>query len=186
MEATDFETVVQDLLSGQYKNPVRVISFNTAEGWSQDVSADILLAGLRRPLRRPLSRRPAAATNSNDRAMLSGSWPRLARPPASACTSEHALLLLSIAGISARRRLEEVGRPLNSDQNSSAFFGFIGCLPQRCCTLRSTRADIRLSSSSPRAGHMFLVAPDDQALRELDREAPAPARMLLRATNLSD
>ena len=41
MEATDLETVVQDLLSGQYKNPVRVISFNTAEGWSQDVSADI-------------------------------------------------------------------------------------------------------------------------------------------------
>ena len=41
MEATDLETVVQYLLSGQYKNPVRVISFNTAEGWSQDVSADI-------------------------------------------------------------------------------------------------------------------------------------------------
>jgi hypothetical protein len=41
MEATDLETVVQDPLSGQYKNPVRVISFNTAEGWSQDVSADI-------------------------------------------------------------------------------------------------------------------------------------------------
>jgi hypothetical protein len=41
MEATDLETVVQDLLSGQYKNPVRVVSFNTAEGWSQDVSADI-------------------------------------------------------------------------------------------------------------------------------------------------
>jgi hypothetical protein len=41
MERTDLETVIQDLLEGQYKNPIRVISFNTAEGWSQDVSADV-------------------------------------------------------------------------------------------------------------------------------------------------
>src|ERR1700709_1716197 len=40
-EVTDLETVVQDLLSGQYSNPVRVVAFNTVEGWSQDVSADI-------------------------------------------------------------------------------------------------------------------------------------------------
>jgi len=38
---TDYETVIRDLLSGQYTNPVRVVSFNTAEGWSRDVSADI-------------------------------------------------------------------------------------------------------------------------------------------------
>jgi hypothetical protein len=30
-----------DLLSGQYRNPVRVVAFNTAEQWAQDVSADI-------------------------------------------------------------------------------------------------------------------------------------------------
>jgi hypothetical protein len=36
---TDFETVVSDLLTGQYRNPVRVIAFNVAEGWSRDVSA---------------------------------------------------------------------------------------------------------------------------------------------------
>jgi hypothetical protein len=41
VEKTDLETVVQDLLTGQYTNPIRVISFNIAEGWSQDVSADI-------------------------------------------------------------------------------------------------------------------------------------------------
>ena len=41
LERTDLETVIQDLLEGQYKNPIRVISFNTAEGWSQDVSADV-------------------------------------------------------------------------------------------------------------------------------------------------
>jgi hypothetical protein len=35
------ETVSQDLLSGQYDNPVRVVAFNTAERWSEDVSKDI-------------------------------------------------------------------------------------------------------------------------------------------------
>jgi hypothetical protein len=41
VEVTDLETVIQDLLEGQYSNPVRVVSFNTAEKWSQDVSADV-------------------------------------------------------------------------------------------------------------------------------------------------
>ena len=40
-EVTDLETVITDLLTGQYKSPVRVIVFNTTEGWSQDVSADV-------------------------------------------------------------------------------------------------------------------------------------------------
>jgi hypothetical protein len=43
----DLETVIQDLLDGQYSNPVRVVSFNTAEGWSRDISADVA-AKLRR------------------------------------------------------------------------------------------------------------------------------------------
>jgi hypothetical protein len=41
VETTDLETVTTDLLSGQFKSPVRVVGFNTAEGWSQDVSADV-------------------------------------------------------------------------------------------------------------------------------------------------
>jgi hypothetical protein len=41
VEATDLETVIQDLLSGQYCNPIRVVAFNTMEGWSQDASADV-------------------------------------------------------------------------------------------------------------------------------------------------
>jgi hypothetical protein len=41
VEATDLETVIHDLLDGQYSNPVRVVSFNTAEGWSRDISADV-------------------------------------------------------------------------------------------------------------------------------------------------
>ena len=42
-ETIDLETVISDLLAGQYKDPVRIIGFNTAEGWSQDVSADVAL-----------------------------------------------------------------------------------------------------------------------------------------------
>ena len=41
-EATDLETVIQDLLSGQYNNPIRVIAFNTSERWSEDVSEDVV------------------------------------------------------------------------------------------------------------------------------------------------
>src|SRR6478609_373021 len=37
-EATDLETVLEDLLSGQYNNPIRVVAFNTEERWSEDVS----------------------------------------------------------------------------------------------------------------------------------------------------
>jgi hypothetical protein len=40
-EATDLETVITDLLGGQYKDPVRIVGFNTAERWSEDVSAEI-------------------------------------------------------------------------------------------------------------------------------------------------
>jgi hypothetical protein len=40
-ETTDLETMILDLLEGQYKNPVRVVAFNTAEKWSQDVSANV-------------------------------------------------------------------------------------------------------------------------------------------------
>jgi hypothetical protein len=41
VESTRLETVLADLLDGQYSNPVRVIAFNTAEGWSRDVSEDV-------------------------------------------------------------------------------------------------------------------------------------------------
>jgi len=40
-EATDLETVIQDLLSGQYSAPIRVVAFNTEERWSEDVSEDV-------------------------------------------------------------------------------------------------------------------------------------------------
>jgi hypothetical protein len=40
-EATDLETVLRDLLNGQYSNPIHVVAFNTAERWSEDVSEDV-------------------------------------------------------------------------------------------------------------------------------------------------
>ena len=46
-ETTDLETVIQDLLCGQYNNPFRVVAFNTSACWSEDVSADVA-AELRR------------------------------------------------------------------------------------------------------------------------------------------
>lgn len=47
-DRTEREAVIRDLLDGQYSNPVRVISFNTAEGWSRDASGEIAEALRRR------------------------------------------------------------------------------------------------------------------------------------------
>ena len=40
---SDASTVVEDLLNGQYEQPLRVVAFNPAEGWSRDVTEDIAL-----------------------------------------------------------------------------------------------------------------------------------------------
>jgi hypothetical protein len=37
----DRTTLLRDLLEGQYENPVRIVAFNTAQGWSRDVTVDI-------------------------------------------------------------------------------------------------------------------------------------------------
>lgn len=34
-------TLVRDLLDGQYEDPVRIVAFNTTEGWSRDVTEEI-------------------------------------------------------------------------------------------------------------------------------------------------
>lgn len=41
LNATDVETVIKDLMSGQYRRPVKVVAFNAAEKWSEDISADV-------------------------------------------------------------------------------------------------------------------------------------------------
>ena len=38
---TDRSTLIRHLLEGQYMSPVRIVAFNTAEGWSRDVTEDI-------------------------------------------------------------------------------------------------------------------------------------------------
>jgi hypothetical protein len=38
---TDLETVIFDFLDGHYPDPLRVVAFNTAEGWSRDASRDV-------------------------------------------------------------------------------------------------------------------------------------------------
>ncbi len=40
-EDTDRETLIRDLMEGQYSHPARIVAFNTAEGWSRDVTVDI-------------------------------------------------------------------------------------------------------------------------------------------------
>jgi hypothetical protein len=42
----DRETIVRNFISGQYRNAVRIVAFNTAEGWSRNVSEDIANAVL--------------------------------------------------------------------------------------------------------------------------------------------
>ena len=37
----DRATLIRDLVEGQYSHPVRIVAFNTAEGWSRDVTIDI-------------------------------------------------------------------------------------------------------------------------------------------------
>ena len=41
IERTEIESIVADLLSGQFNDPIRVVAFNTLEHWSEDMSAEI-------------------------------------------------------------------------------------------------------------------------------------------------
>jgi hypothetical protein len=44
------ESIIRNFLSGHYSNAVQVVAFNTAEGWSWDVSEDIAREVLRRAI----------------------------------------------------------------------------------------------------------------------------------------
>ena len=46
--AADERKVISNISKGEYSNPVRVVAFNTAEGWSRDVTEDIAHALLER------------------------------------------------------------------------------------------------------------------------------------------
>ena len=47
-ENVDNDTLIRLLLEGQYYNPARVVAFNTDEGWSRDVSDDVVIRTGRR------------------------------------------------------------------------------------------------------------------------------------------
>jgi hypothetical protein len=40
-ESADRKTLIRDLVEGQYHYPIRIVAFNTTEGWSRDVTMDI-------------------------------------------------------------------------------------------------------------------------------------------------
>ena len=42
----DEKTIIENILSGQYSSPLRVVAFNIAEGWARDVTEDIARAVL--------------------------------------------------------------------------------------------------------------------------------------------
>lgn len=41
IERTDLETIVNDFMTGQFNDPVRVVAFNTLEHWADDVSETV-------------------------------------------------------------------------------------------------------------------------------------------------
>ena len=45
-DEADEKTTIENILSGQYSHPIRVVAFNTAEGWARDVTEDIAQAVL--------------------------------------------------------------------------------------------------------------------------------------------
>jgi hypothetical protein len=68
---TDVSTIVEDLLTGQYEQPLRVVAFNPAEGWSRDATEEIaeelerrIAAGARFPRRCRSSSRAISAERS--------------------------------------------------------------------------------------------------------------------------
>jgi hypothetical protein len=54
----DRQTVLFNLLSGQYESPLRIVAFNPTEGWARDVTAEFASEVLSRPDQDGLS--PAA------------------------------------------------------------------------------------------------------------------------------
>lgn len=41
VERTDLETIIGELMSGQFHDPVRIMAFNTLEHWSDDVTEEV-------------------------------------------------------------------------------------------------------------------------------------------------
>jgi hypothetical protein len=72
----DHDTIVHNMISGEYRDPLRVVAFNTVEGWSRDVSGEI--ADLLRQGSRSRHNASAGAKRFIDRYVTPG----VKRPPA--------------------------------------------------------------------------------------------------------
>ena len=46
----DLETVIRDILDGQYNDPACVLAFNVTEGWARDVTGDVAHEVLKRAI----------------------------------------------------------------------------------------------------------------------------------------
>ena len=42
-DSADEDSIIEGILCGEFAHPLRVVAFNTAGGWSRDVSEDIAL-----------------------------------------------------------------------------------------------------------------------------------------------
>jgi hypothetical protein len=40
-DSTDLESSLRQLMAGEYNSPVRIVSFDTSEGWSRDISEEV-------------------------------------------------------------------------------------------------------------------------------------------------
>jgi hypothetical protein len=47
-DEADEETIIENILSGEYSHPLAVFAFNAAEGWARDVTEDVARAVLGR------------------------------------------------------------------------------------------------------------------------------------------
>ena len=74
----DLEATIQNFLTGRYENAVRVAAFNTAEGWSRDVSEDIA----QELLQRAINAGDDGAQRFVDRHVPQNAPPAQKRPPA--------------------------------------------------------------------------------------------------------
>jgi hypothetical protein len=45
-EQADRKTVLSNLVSGEYRRPLRIVAFNTTEGWARDVTAEFATEAL--------------------------------------------------------------------------------------------------------------------------------------------
>jgi hypothetical protein len=137
------ESIIRNFLSGQYGNAVQVVAFNTAEGWSWDVSEDIAREILQRTRsRRKFGRgyqafhRPACSGFHAPRSEPSANQPGRPDRPPQARFREAACSAIGAAQGDPGGRSEKI---MTSQIKGSAMNWLLragGSAPPACCRLR--------------------------------------------------